>query len=108
MIALASAGFTLRMWRDHQTLTARKGVQALQKKINEGLDEYESRWQTIRREFAGLQSDVSDALEQVGRKAHRATMRERRAVEVEQAAAQPAAPSWQEVRKARIRAASGV
>lgn len=88
VVALVAAGFTLRIWRDHRSLTASevgKGLEAnsarRERRVTAALEEHEARYQTLRREFTRLATEVADILEDAQRKVQKATMRDRRAKE---------------------------
>lgn len=88
VVALISTAFTFRIWRDHRSVTSIEVGKALEKqaakrerRVQDALEEFESRYQTLRREFTRLATEVADILEDADRKVRRATMRDRRAKE---------------------------
>lgn len=90
VIALIALGFTFWIWRDHHSLTSAEVGKALKadsrkrdKLVMDSLEEFDTRYQTLRREFTRLSTEVNDILEDAQRTMHRATMRERRAKETQ-------------------------
>lgn len=118
VVCLVAAGASLWLWHDHRSLTSKALARALHQALDARCDALDGRFEELRREANKLAAEVGDMLEDASRKAHRGSMRERRArereerleAEKEQAAAPAAAaaPTWDQIKQARIRSMAGL
>lgn len=118
-IALGALVFSFALWRDHRSLTAKALARSLGSALDARVNALEGRFEDLRREANKLAAEVGDMLEDASKKAHRGSMRERRArereerleTEKEQALAAtpaPAPPSWDDIKRTRMRQMAGI